>query len=213
MQQVVTQQAVDAASDAIVAAGGKPTFRLIQQRVGGSFTTLKPMLADWEDRREKGDETVVAVPDALLARGADLVRTIYAEVAQQARVESEAVRKDADARVGAMKGELSEATEEIARLEAEGVSRTEELEALRGANRALELKVGRLEERAEQATRFETDLREVRVALAKAEQQVLDLQDQLAKASDVQQQIASLEARLAVAGVASKGLKGKGRGE
>ena len=55
MQQVVTQQAVDAASDAIVAAGGKPTFRLIQQRVGGSFTTLKPMLADWEGRREKGD--------------------------------------------------------------------------------------------------------------------------------------------------------------
>ena len=212
MQQVVTQQAVDAASDAIVAAGGKPTFRLIQQRVGGSFTTLKPMLADWEDRREKGDETVVAVPDALLARGADLVRTIYAEVAQQARVESEAVRKDADARVGAMKGELSEATEEIARLEAEGVSRTEELEVLRGSNRALELKVGRLEERAEQATRFETDLREVRVALAKAEQQVLDLQDQLTKAGDVQQQIASLEARLAVAGVAPKGLKGKGRG-
>ena len=46
MQQVVNQQAVDAAADAIVAAGGKPTFRLIQQRVGGSFTTLKPMLRD-----------------------------------------------------------------------------------------------------------------------------------------------------------------------
>ena len=53
MQQVVTQQAVDAAADAIVAAGGKPTFRLIQQRVGGSFTTLKPMLACW--RRSKFD--------------------------------------------------------------------------------------------------------------------------------------------------------------
>ena len=39
------------------------------------------------------------VPDALLARGADLVRTIYAEVAQQARVGSEAVRKDAEVRV------------------------------------------------------------------------------------------------------------------
>ena len=35
MQQVVTQQAVDAAADAILSAGGKPTFRLIQQRVGG----------------------------------------------------------------------------------------------------------------------------------------------------------------------------------
>ena len=204
MQQVVNQQAVDAAADAIVAAGGKPTFRLIQQRVGGSFTTLKPMLADWEARREKGEESAVEVPDALLARGADLVRTIYAEVAQQARVESEAVRKDAEDRVSAMKGELSEATEEIARLEVLSSSRTEELEALREANRALELKVGRLEERAEQATRFEDELREARAGLSKAEQQVLDLRDQLAKAGDVQQQIASHEWRLEAAGVARK---------
>ena len=195
MQQVVTQQAVDAAADAILTAGGKPTFRLIQQRVGGSFTTLKPMLADWEARREKGEDAAVEVPDALLARGADLVRTIYAEVAQQARVESEAVRKDAEVRVSAMKDELSEATEEIARLEALGSSRAEELETLREANRALELHAGRLEERAEQATRFEDELREVRMALAKAEQQVLDLRDQLAKAGDVQQQLANIERR------------------
>ena len=142
MQQVVTQQAVDAAADAIVAAGGKPTFRLIQQRVGGSFTTLKPMLADWEARRGKGEEVAVEVPDALLARGADLVRSIYAELAQQARVESEAVRKDAEARVKALKAELAEATEEIARLEAQDAARADELAALREANRALELKVG-----------------------------------------------------------------------
>jgi chromosome segregation ATPase len=200
MQQIVAQQAVDAAADAIVATGGKPTFRLIQQRVGGSFTTLKPMLSDWEARREKGEEAAVEVPDALLARGADLVRSIYAEVAQQARVESEAVRKDAEVRVGAMKGELSEATEEIARLEAQDAARADELAALREANRALELKVGRLEERAHHATRIEAELRETRAALAKAEQQAIDLQGQLAKAGDVQQQLANLERRLATLG-------------
>ncbi len=128
---------------------------------------------------------------------ADLVRTIYADVAQQARLESEAVRKDAEVHMRAMKGELSEATEEIARMEALGSSRAEELETLREANRALELKVGRLEERAEQATRFEDELREGRIALAKAEQQVLDLRDQLAKAGDVQQQLANIERRFA----------------
>ena len=207
MQQVVTQQAVDAAAEAILSAGGKPTFRLIQQRVGGSFTTIKPMLADWEARREKGEDAAVEVPDTLLARGADLVRTIYAEVAQQARVESEAVRKDAEVRMSAMKGELSEATEEIARLEALGSSRAEELETLREANRALELKVGRLEERAEQATRFEDELREVRMALAKAEQQVLDLRDQLAKAGDVQQQLANIERRFAAISTLPEAMK------
>ncbi|MBN0364870.1 DNA-binding protein, partial [Pseudomonas aeruginosa] len=88
-----------------------------------------------------------------------------------------------------------------------------ELAALREANRALELKVGRLEERAEHATRMEVELREARAALAKAEQQVIDLQAQLAKAGDVQQQLASLEERLAAAGVAPKGTKAKGKGE
>lgn len=207
MQQVVTQQAVDAAADAILSAGGKPTFRLIQQRVGGSFTTIKPMLADWEARREKGEDAAVEVPDTLLARGADLVRTIYAEVAQQARVESEAVRKDAEVRMSAMKGELSEATEEIARLEALGSSRAEELETLREANRALELQAGRLEERAEQATRLEVELRDLRVALAKAEQQALDLQDQLAKAGDVQQQLANIERRFAAISTLPEAMK------
>ena len=207
MQQVVTQQAVDATADAILSAGGKPTFRLIQQRVGGSFTTIKPMLADWEARREKGEDAAVEVPDTLLARGADLVRTIYAEVAQQARVESEAVRKDAEVRMSAMKGELSEATEEIARLEALGSSRAEELETLREANRALELQAGRLEERAEQATRLEVELRDLRVALAKAEQQALDLQDQLAKAGDVQQQLANIERRFAAISTLPEAMK------
>jgi chromosome segregation ATPase len=99
-----------------------------------------------------------------------------------------------------MKGELSEATEEIARLEAQDAARADELAALREANRALELKVGRLEERAEHAARMEAELRETRSALAKTEQQVIDLQGQLAKAGDVQQQLASLERRFAALG-------------
>ncbi|MBN0119958.1 DNA-binding protein, partial [Pseudomonas aeruginosa] len=104
------------------------------------------------------------------------------------------------------------ATEEIVRLEAQDAVRTDELVGQREANRALELKVSRLEERAEHATRMEAELREARAALAKAEQQVIDLQGQLAKAGDVQQQLASLEARLAVAGVAPKAVR-KSRSE
>lgn len=207
MQQVVTQQAVDAAADAIVAAGGKPTFRLINQRVGGSFTTLKPMLANWEERRGKGAEAVVEVPDALLARGADLVRGIFAEVAQQARVESEAVRKDAEARVSEVRAELSEATEEIARLEAQGTARAAELSSLRDEHKALELQAAGLKERADQAARLESELRDVRAALAKSEQQVANLQAQLTKAGDVQKLLEGLEARLAPAGAATKGKK------
>lgn len=204
MQQKVTQSSIDAAADAIVAAGGKPTFRLIQQRVGGSFTTIKPMLADWESRREKGEATPIDVPDALLAKGADLVRVIFAEVAQQARVEADAVRKDAVAQITTMKGELSEATEEIARLEAQDSAKDEEITALKSANRELELKVERLEERVQRSAEIEVNLTEARSALAKAEQQVVDLQSQLSKAGDVQQQLASLEKRLLPGAAAAK---------
>lgn len=204
MQQKVTQSSIDAAADAIVAAGGKPTFRLIQQRVGGSFTTIKPMLADWESRRENGEATPVDVPDALLAKGADLVRVIFAEVAQQARVEADAVRKDAVTQIAAMKGELSEATEEIARLEAQDSAKDEEITALKSANRDLELKVERLEERVQRSAEIEVNLTEARSALAKAEQQVVDLQSQLSKAGDVQQQLASLEKRLLPGAAAAK---------
>lgn len=196
MQQKVTQSSIDAAADAIVTAGGKPTFRLIQQRVGGSFTTIKPMLADWESRRENGETIPVDVPDALLAKGADLVRVIFAEVAQRSRVEADAVRKDAVAQIATMKDELSEATEEIARLETQGSAKDEEVAALKSANRDFELKVGRLEERVQRATETEVNLTEARSALAKAEQQVVDLQAQLSKAGDVQQQLANLEKRL-----------------
>ncbi|PKO32781.1 MAG: DNA-binding protein [Betaproteobacteria bacterium HGW-Betaproteobacteria-9] len=205
MQQVVTQQAVDAAADAIVAAGGKPTFRLINQRVGGSFTTLKPMLANWEERRGKGAEAVIEVPDALLARGADLVRGIFAEVAQQARVESEAVRKDAEARVTEVRAELSEATEEIARLEAQDLAKAAELSSLRDEHKTLELLAAGLKERAALAARLESELRDARAALAKSEQQVTDLQAQLVKAGDVQKLLSNLEARLGTAGVVPKG--------
>jgi len=196
MQQKVTQSSIDAAADAVVTAGGKPTFRLIQQRVGGSFTTIKPMLADWEARRVSDEVTPVDVPDALLAKGADLVRVIFAEVAQQARVEADAVRKDAVGQIAAMKGELSEATEEIVRLEAQNSAKDEEITALKSANRDFELKVGRLEERVQRTTETEVNLTEARSALAKAEQQVVDLHAQLSKAGDVQQQLANLEKRL-----------------
>jgi len=50
-----------------------------------------------------------------------------------------------------------------------------------------------LEERAEHATRLEAELRETRSALAKA--------------GDVQKQLANLEERLAAAGVTPKGKK------
>lgn len=171
----------------------------------GSFTTLKPMLANWEERRGKGAEAVIEVPDALLARGADLVRRIFVEVAQQARVESEAVRKDAEARVTEVRAELSEATEEIARLEAQDLARTAELSSLRDEHKALELQAAGLKERAALAARLESELRDARAALAKSEQQVADLQAQLAKAGDVQKLLKGLEARLAPAGAAAKG--------
>ena len=101
--------------------------------------------------------------------------------------------------------ELSEATEEIARLEAQETARTAELSSLRDEHKDLELLAAGLKERAALAARLESELRDARAALAKSEQQVADLQAQLAKAGDVQQLLSTLEARLTPAGAAPKG--------
>ncbi|WP_374407282.1 hypothetical protein [Hydrogenophaga sp.] len=146
---------------------GNPTARL---RVGGSFTTLKPMLANWEERRGKSAEAVVEVPYALLARGADLCAGSSRRLSSRrgwnrrpfARMQKPASRRY----------ELSEATGEIARLEALGTTRAGELSSLRDEHKALELQAAGLKERADQAARLESELRDARAALAKSEQQV-----------------------------------------
>lgn len=196
MQQIVTQQLVDDAANAVIAAGGKPTFRLIQQRVGGSFTTLKPMLTDWDMRRKNGEIKPIDVPEALLAKGIDLIKIIFAEVTQQADIEIDVVRKNAITEITATKDELREAMEEITHLEMKNIANGDEIVILKNANHDLELKIGKLEERVQRSNETEINLSESRSALAKMEQQLVDLQAQLIKAGDVQQQIAGLEQRL-----------------
>ncbi|WP_234264947.1 hypothetical protein [Hydrogenophaga sp. NFH-34] len=96
---------------------------------------------------------------------------------------------------------MSEATEEIARLEAQETARTAERSSLRDERKAQELLAAGRKERAALAARLESELRDARAALAKSEQQVADL----AKAGEVQKLLEGLGARLTPADAAAKG--------
>lgn len=204
MEKVVTQQAVDEAASQIVNAGGKPTFRAIQQRVGGSFTTIRPMLRDWEARQGRPDPVAPPVPSALLDRGAELVRSIYADAHQQAQTAVEELRAETGAQLLGVQAELAEATEEISRLETEVAECDRRVAALSTANREQELAMSRLEERVRRLDDVERSLGDTRSALARAEQRAADLQANLDAAPGLAQQLDALRQQL---GALSDGTK------
>ncbi|MGS0567065.1 DNA-binding protein [Xanthomonas oryzae] len=196
MEKIVTQQAVDEAANQILKAGAKPTFRAVQQRVGGSFTTIKPLLRDWEERQGRPDPQAIEVPEAVRERGAEMVRMVYAAAHQEAQRVVTEVREWAAEEVDGAKAELAEATEEVARLEAEVSVRDQQIESLKASNRDQEIAISRLEERAQRLDETERALAETRSALVRAEQKAADLQAQLDAAPALTQQLADLQQRL-----------------
>jgi hypothetical protein len=57
----ITRDHVFAAADALAHEGAQPTVKLVRDRIGGSFSTITPHLADWKD--ERGGRSVASVPD------------------------------------------------------------------------------------------------------------------------------------------------------
>jgi colicin import membrane protein len=47
----VTRDQVFEAADTLLAEGRKPTVKLVRERIGGSFSTITPHLAEWKDAR------------------------------------------------------------------------------------------------------------------------------------------------------------------
>lgn len=197
-QQIVTQKAVDAAAEAIAGTGAKPTVRLIHDRLGGSFTTIQKYLADWQERqRNRPIPDDVVVPDHLLTKSVQMVRALYAEVLHDAKQQIDTATATADEQVAAAAAELSDATQEIARLEHQQQLISDECAALRRRVDELGKLNSALEERASRASELETSLLAAREALAKSEQRATDLEAQLGGAGDVKAHLARLEEALA----------------
>jgi hypothetical protein len=67
------------AADELQAAGQQPTLEAIRQKVGGSYTTLAPLLREWKAAQSRVDEAPLPgepVPESIAARMAESGREV-----------------------------------------------------------------------------------------------------------------------------------------
>jgi chromosome segregation ATPase len=153
----ITKEQVWEAADALVQEGLTPTVKAVRERVGGSFSTVTPYLAEWREANEgRQAAEMPALPEAVTQAS----RQIWVAALRSAQESVETERQALDAARREMMRERQEMAEEIARLErAVEAARAEtattgkaRLEA-EAAGTALRIENTRLEERAGGAER------------------------------------------------------------
>ncbi|HEU4329414.1 MAG TPA: DNA-binding protein [Roseiflexaceae bacterium] len=200
--RIVTQEAVDRAADELVAAGQVPTLTVVQERTGGSYTTVKRHLEVWQARR-KAAPPVVEPPAEVLSEAQRLASLLWQVAAAQAdqrvaEIQAEAERAVEEARVGQREAEaaiarLERELEDAAEAQAAAERLTGELRGLvEGAQRSVETaqaRAGELEQRVgEQARQLEQQAEELREARAQLLEQARQLGELEALRRQVEQQ-------------------------
>lgn len=206
-KRIVTMELVAVAADALVAAGIEPTVKLVQDRTGGSFSTVQPLLKTW--KASSGQTAAVTVPAEVQARGASFVKDLYATVLLAAQASVEEPLKLAEEARDVAANEHAAALSEVSRLEAIGEEQSTKIETLEVRIHELELRVSVGQATIAELTganlRLEGRLDEAQIAIGKrdlelaelhaAERMAEGLQDQLqAVQRSIQEEVASLRA-------------------
>lgn len=124
---VVTQEAVFAEADALVASGEEPSIIAVQARIGGgSYSTVKRMLDAWKAERASTTPRV-AVPEAVLAQGAGFAQQLWAAALAIADQQATQLRGELERELQGTRAQLAEAEQIIARLESEAESQRAQL--------------------------------------------------------------------------------------
>jgi chromosome segregation ATPase len=159
----LTQEQILAAADAIAAAGQRPTLEAVRQRVGGSYSTISPVLAEWKARQAARAQPVrEAPPAAVTERLEALGGEVWAVALELATARLRAEREALEAARAELEVERAEAVELADRQAADIEALTSRLSGI---------------EAAEQAARRESD--ELRGRLAAAESRVEELRTEI----------------------------------
>jgi chromosome segregation ATPase len=109
---IATYEAVAQTAEALLNESQDPTLIAIQERTGGSFSTIKRHLDVWTAKRQSAQ--AVQVPASLAEQGAALVRDIWRAAEVQA---NQAVKIESERLVAAADQHTAEALAAIERLE------------------------------------------------------------------------------------------------
>jgi chromosome segregation ATPase len=112
---IATYEAVAQTAEALLNERQDPTLIAIQERTGGSFSTIKRHLDVWTAKRQSAQ--AVQVPASLAEQGAALVRDIWRAAEVQANQAVNAVKIESERLVAAADQHTAEALAAIERLE------------------------------------------------------------------------------------------------
>lgn len=115
----VTQNAVNAACDELVASGKNITVNAVISITGGSFSTVGVMVKNWKAEQAANTASVMEMPEVITTAMQKATSTIWEAASELAGNEISRVHKETTEAMDKARAELSEYTGEIARLEKE----------------------------------------------------------------------------------------------
>lgn len=116
-ETIATEEVVFAAATAMWAQGQKPTIRLLQQKTGGSYTTIKRHLDAWTLEQEMKAQEAFAAPEAVLDKGHELARSLWALARNESQKEVQLAKDQAQTEIASLSQELEFAQGAIGRME------------------------------------------------------------------------------------------------
>lgn len=195
-KQVATEEAVFAAADTLVAEGKEPSLKVVQERTGGSYTTVKRHLEAWEAKR-KGEIAAVDLPADIESRGREFVQALYAHALRDAKAAVAEPLALAEAARDKAESERADAEAEVARLEVVEQEQTGRIDALTQRVRELEMSTAAqqatIQEKAAAAARLEAQLAEAQSALAARDQELAGLRASAKTVEGLQGQLEALQ--------------------
>jgi tripartite-type tricarboxylate transporter receptor subunit TctC len=169
-KQIATYDAVAQAAEALLTENQDPTLIAIQERIGGSFSTIKRHLDVWAAKRQSIQ--AIQVPPSLAEQGIVLVRDIWRAAEAQAHQAVHAIKRESERLVAAADQHTAEALAAIERLEHTNETQASTIATLQAD----------LEHHRAATTAAQTALATATALAHTAEQRVAQLTDELAQA-------------------------------
>ena len=162
-RQIVTQQAVTEAAEALIVEGAEPSIVAVQARIGGgSYSTVKKFLDVWKQQRAEAATAAPETPAEVQAKGQEFARIVWALASREAQAEAQQAKDEAQAEVAAVRVELAEANNEIARLEGVEASQAETIDQQAAKLREVELALAEAQTQARRVAELEKSLADLR---------------------------------------------------
>lgn len=165
-RQIVTQNAVTEAAEALIVEGAEPSIVAVQARIGGgSYSTVKKFLDVWKQQRAEAATAAPETPAEVQAKGQEFARIVWALASREAQAEAQQAKDEAHAEVAAVRVELAEANNEIARLEGVEAAQAETIDQQAAKLREVELALAEAQTQARRVGELEKSLADLRAEL------------------------------------------------